>query len=214
MRKNYKRFTKKDIATIGGLISSDERFVPVKAQPGWFISNYARLASKRRNGTAVLIRTYFVNGYETIVTYSTSSGSRKPRMFMLPNLVATAFVNVPNWIHENEIIEVHHKRKVNHGEREYGTDFATNLIYLPKTIHKTVDVVREIGVCRRGLYKNMDFVSAAFEMGIDPYALVDVLRQEPDAIEDDYKYYDCLINYGGKPVDLEFRIIRGKYKRG
>ena len=83
-----------------------------------------------------------------------------------------------------------------------------------KTIHKTVDAVREIGVCHRGLYENMDFVSAAFSMGIDPYALADVLRQEPDAIEDDYKYYDCLINYGGKPVDLEFRIIRGRYKRG
>lgn len=214
MRKNYKRFTKKDIATIGGLIALDEKFVPVKKQPGWFISNYARLASKRKNGTAVLIRTFFVNGYETVVTYSTLSGSRKPQMFMIHNLVATAFVSVPKWIRENEIIEVHHKRKVNHNEREYGTDFATNLTYLPKTIHKTVDVVREIGVCRRGLYENMDFVSAAFEMGIDPYALVDVLRQEPDAIEDDYKYYDCLINYEGKPVDLEFRIIRGKYKRG
>ena len=109
---------------------------------------------------------------------------------------------------------MHHKRKVNHKEREYGTDFATNLTYLPKTIHKTVDAVREIGVCHRGLYEDMDFVSAAFSMGVDPYALADVLRQEPDAIEDDYKYYDCLINYGGKPVDLEFRIIRGKYKRG
>lgn len=214
MKKNYKRFTKKDIEAIGGLISPDERFVPVKAQPGWFISNHARLASKRRNGTAVLIRTFFINGYETVVTYSTLSGSRKPKMFMIHNLVVTAFVNVPDWIRENEIIEVHHKRKVNHKEREYGTDFATNLTYLPKTIHKTVDAVREIGVCRRGLYEDMDFVSAAFSMGIDPYALADVLRQEPDAIEDDYKYYDCLINYGGKPVDLEFRIIRGKYKRG
>lgn len=208
MQKNYKKFTKKDVATIGGLISPDERFVSVKAQPGWFISNYARLASKRRNGTAVLIRTFFINGYETVVTYSTLSGSRKPKMF------ATAFVNVPNWIRENEIIEVHHKRKVNHKKREYGTDFATNLTYLPKTIHKTVDAVREIGVCHRGLYEDMDFVSAAFSMGIDPYALADVLRQEPDAVEDDYKYYDCLINYGGMPVDLEFRIVREKYKRG
>ena len=207
MQKNYKKFTKKDVATIGGLISPDERFVSVKAQPGWFISNYARLASKRRNGTAVLIRTFFINGYETVVTYSTLSGSRKPKMFMIHNLVATAFVNVPNWIRENEIIEVHHKRKVNHKKREYGTD-------LPKTIHKTVDAVREIGVCHRGLYEDMDFVSAAFSMGIDPYALADVLRQEPDAVEDDYKYYDCLINYGGMPVDLEFRIVREKYKRG
>lgn len=190
MQKNYKKFTKKDVATIGGLISPDERFVSVKAQPGWFISNYARLASKRRNGTAVLIRTFFINGYETVVTYSTLSGSRKPKMFMI------------------------HKRKVNHKKREYGTDFATNLTYLPKTIHKTVDAVREIGVCHRGLYEDMDFVSAAFSMGIDPYALADVLRQEPDAVEDDYKYYDCLINYGGMPVDLEFRIVREKYKRG
>ena len=47
MKKNYKRFTKKDIEAIGGLISPDERFVPVKAQPRWFISNHARLASKR-----------------------------------------------------------------------------------------------------------------------------------------------------------------------
>lgn len=182
MQKNYKKFTKKDVATIGGLISPDERFVPIKAQPGWFISNYARLASKRRNGIAVLIRTYFVNGYETVVTYSTLSGSRMPKMFMIHNLVAT--------------------------------DFATNLTYLPKTIHKTVDAVREIGVCHRGLYENMDFVSAAFSMGIDPYALADVLRQVPDAVEDDYKYYDCLINYGGMPVDLEFRIVRERYKRG
>ena len=89
MQKNYKKFTKKDVATIGGLISPDERFVPIKAQPGWFISNYARLASKRRNGIAVLIRTYFVNGYETVVTYSTLSGSRMPKMFMIHNLVAT-----------------------------------------------------------------------------------------------------------------------------
>ena len=94
MKKNYKRFTKKDIEAIGGLISPDERFVPVKAQPGWFISNHARLASKRRNGTAVLIRTFFINGYETVVTYSTLSGSRKPKMFMIHNLVATAFTGL------------------------------------------------------------------------------------------------------------------------
>ena len=51
-------------------------------------------------------------------------------------------------------------------------------------------------------------------MGIDPYALADVIRQEPDSEDEDGKYYDCMLNYSGKPVDLEFRIFRYKTCRG
>lgn len=214
MQKNYKVFTRKDIKAIGGLISPDERFKVVKEQPGWFISNYARLASKRKNGTAVLLHPLFRNGYQGLVTYNRVNGKRVATEFKVHVLVASAFVNVPGWIRDNEIIEVHHRRKVNHAHAEYGTDFAENLTYLPKSIHKTVDAVREIGVCKGGVYQNMDFVSAAFYMGIDPYALADVIRQEPDSEDEDGKYYDCLVNYGGKPVDLEFRIFRYKTNRG
>ena len=76
MRKNYKVFTRKDVKAIGGLISPDERFKVVKEQPGWFISNYARLASKRKNGTAVLLHPLFRNGYQGLVTYNRVNGKR------------------------------------------------------------------------------------------------------------------------------------------
>ena len=52
---------KRDIDTIGGLIYPDEKFLPVKGESAIWVSNYARLLSKRK-GKPKILKTVFQKG--------------------------------------------------------------------------------------------------------------------------------------------------------
>ena len=144
--KFYENLSEKDIKAIGGLAAADEVFKEVPEVKGWFISNYGRLISKRKNGTARIVKTYFTNGYEHVVTYTEKGKNRTAKLYAIHQLVAQAFVKVPAWIKPHDIIEVHHIHRVNRKNRESGINFASNLSYLPKSLHKTVDVVADSSI--------------------------------------------------------------------
>lgn len=208
--KFYENLSEKDIKAIGGLAAADEVFKEVPEVKGWFISNYGRLISKRKNGTARIVKTYFTNGYEHVVTYTEKGKNRTAKLYAIHQLVAQAFVEVPAWIKPHDIIEVHHIRRVNRKNRVSGINCASNLSYLPKSLHKTVDVIAEIAVFEEGFYRQYDFVSAAERLHIDPYCLADIIRQEPTKRKGKCAYYQCTVNADGVAVDVNFRIIRTK----
>ena len=61
-----------------------------------------------------------------------------------------------------------------------------------------------------GIYRQYDFVKAAEHMGISPYTLADVVRQEPTSKKENWAYYQCAVNADGVAVDVDFRLIRTK----
>ncbi len=206
-KKYYEILSEKDIRAIGGRISADEEFKAVPAVKGWFISSEGRLISKRKGGNVKLVKTYFTGGYEHVTT---RINDRTGKAFTIHQLVAQAFLKVPEWINSGEIIEVHHIRRVNRKKRIAGTNAVSNLSYMPKSIHKTVDVIAEVAVKEKGFYRQYDFVTAAERMGISPYILADIVRQEPTRKEGKSAYYQCAVNSKGQAVDVDFRIIRTK----
>lgn len=206
-KKYYEVLSKKDIRAIGGRISADEEFKAVPEVKGWFISSEGRLISKRKGGNVKIVKTYFTTGYEHVTT---RINDRVGKKFAIHQLVAQAFVKVPAWIKANDIIEVHHITRVNRKERIAGIHAARNLTYLPKSIHRTVDVIAEIAVNEDGSYRQYDFVKAAERMGISPYTLADVVRQEPTSKKKNGAYYQCAVNADGVAVDVDFRMIRTK----
>ncbi len=168
-KKYYEVLSEKDIKTIGGRISADEEFKAVPAVKGWFVSSEGRLISKRKGGNVKIVKTYFTTGYEHVTT---RINDRVGKKFAVHQLVAQAFVKVPAWIKANDIIEVHHIIRVNRKERIAGIHAARNLTYLPKSIHRTVDVIADIAVNEGGLYRQYDFVTAAEHMGISHILLL------------------------------------------
>lgn len=203
----YKYLSENDIKSIGGRALADEEFKPVPEVRGWFISSEGRLISKRNGDHARLVKTYFTGGYEHVTT---RVNDRVGKIFTIHQLVAHAFVKVPEWIRPGEIIEVHHIKRVNRKKRMPGIDAANNITYMPKSIHKTVDVIAEIAVNEGGSYRQYDFVTAAEKLGISPYILADIVRQEPTRKEGKCAYYQCAVNSDGQAVDVDFRIIRTK----
>lgn len=206
-KKYYEILSEKDIKAIGGRISADEEFKAVPAVKGWFISSEGRLISKRKGGNVKLVKTYFTGGYEHVTT---RVNDRTGRFFTIHQLVAQAFLTVPEWIKPGDIIEIHHLIRVNRKKRIAGSHAARNLSYMPKTIHKTVDVIADIAVNEGGLYRQYDFVTAAERMGISTYTLADVVRQEPTSKKENWAYYQCAVNADGVAVDVDFRLIRTK----
>lgn len=206
-KRYYEELSEKDIKIIGGRISADEEFKAVPAVKGWFISSEGRLISKRKGGNVKLVKTYFTGGYEHVTT---RVNDRTGRFFTIHQLVAQAFLTVPEWIKPGDIIEIHHLIRVNRMKRIAGSHAARNLSYMPKTIHKTVDVIADIAVNEGGLYRQYDFVTAAERMGISPYTLADVVRQEPTSKEENWACYQCAVNVDGVAVDVDFRMIRTK----
>lgn len=208
--KKYYYLNENDIENIGGLIAPDEKFELVEEMPGWFISNYARLISTRKNGTAQLLQTVFKQGYESIATNIDVNGKNKSKCYALHKLVADAFVPVPEWVHENDITEVHHIKKVNREKRDLKTHYASNLTRLPVQVHKMVDKIAEIAVYKNGKYKTMDFVSAAFNMQISPYTLNQLIREQPSKKDGVYRVFDCSVNEKGVIRNVKFRITYRK----
>lgn len=205
--KYYEFLSEKDIRAIGGRISADEEFKAVPAVKGWFISSEGRLISKRKGGNVKLVKTYFTGGYEHVTT---RVNDRTGKFFTIHQLVAQAFLTVPEWIKPGDIIEIHHLIRVNRKKRIIGSHAARNLSYMPKTIHKTVDVISTIEVMESGIYRQYDFVTAAEHMGISPYNLAEIVRQEPTSKEENWAYYQCAVNADGVAVDVDFRMIRTK----
>lgn len=204
------RLYKRDIDAIGGLIYPDERFLPVKGESAIWVSNYARLLSKRK-GKPKILKTVFQNGYQRVTLPQAMYGKQKKHMYYLHKLVSEAFCDIPSWIKPGDKIETHHKKKINRDKDIIGINYANNLIYVPRKLHKAIDSISEIAVKQGKKWVTIDYEKAAEFYEISPYDFVQAIGnekfQKPTAKRGKYQYYNKKI---GKetPVQINVRIVR------
>ena len=101
MLGKYQTLYKKDIKEVGGLIAPDEEFRKAKGIRSVYVSNYGRVISKRV-GKPRLLKSHFSNGYHSI----TVENGTKRKCYFVHILVAKAFVEVPEWINEDDYKKV------------------------------------------------------------------------------------------------------------
>ncbi len=203
---------KRDINEIGGLLYPDEEFRPVKGESAIWISNYARVLSKRK-GKPRILKTVFQKGYQRLTLPQTIRGKRVKHMYYVHVLVAEAFCDIPQWVKPGERLEVHHIFSVNRLYDIAGINYARNLMYVPRKLHKAIDSIQEIAVKQKEKWVKMDFVTAAEYYEISPYEFLESFANEkykiPDKIRGKYQYYSKAIeSENGKIVTTDIRIIR------
>lgn len=204
--------SKKDIKEIGGLLYSDEEFRPVKGESAIWISNYARVLSKRK-GKPRILKTVFQKGYHRLTLPQTIRGKRVKHTYYVHVLVAQAFCKIPNWINWGDRLEVHHINSVNRENDIKEINYASNLMYVPRKLHKAIDSIQEIAVKQNGKWTKLDFISAAEYYKISPYEFLESFSNEkykiPDRIRGKYQYYSPIIKKdNGKNVRIDIRIVR------
>ena len=204
IRRNY--LTKKDIKIVGGLVAPDEEFRCVEGESALWISNYGRLLSKRKKNPRIL-KTVFQNGYHRISLPQRMYGKSIAPTYYIHVLVAKAFCPVAEWIRQSDAIEVHHINKVNRNRDILENDYANNLMWIPRKIHRAVDQIESIELCINGKWEVKDFVTAAEHMQMCPYGFIEMLQKnEPSKVVSQYIYYDMIINDEGKPKSIDCRI--------
>ena len=92
MRSNY--LSRADVETVGGKVAADEEFRHVKGETGIWISNYARVLSKRR-GKPRILKTVFQRGYHRLTLPQYMHGKKIKTMYYVHVLVAQAFCDIP-----------------------------------------------------------------------------------------------------------------------
>ncbi len=206
--KNLGYLTKIDIENIGGRIAFDEDFKKILGQPGFFISNYGRVVSKRQS-KAKLIKSGYYHGYERFSTQRTKNGRSKRYDFRVHALVAAAFVEIPQWINEEDYsnLQVHHYRKVSREVRVYGLNTANNLTYLPEAVHKFLHKHEYVEIFISDCYKKYGFLDACKKLKITPYDLMYVMKTQPVKEEADYIYYSADVNRdNGSKITVQIRF--------
>lgn len=203
---------KRDIEEIGGLLFPDEEFRPVKGESAIWISNYARVLSKRK-GKPRILKTVFQKGYQRLTLPQTIRGKRVKHRYYVHVLVAEAFCNIPKWVKLGERLEVHHILAVNRLCDIAGINYASNLMYVPRKLHKAIDSIEEIAVKKNENWIKMDFVMAAKYYGISPYEFLEAFANEkykiPNKIWGKYQYYSKFVDSeNGQDVVIDIRIIR------
>lgn len=143
---------KKDIELVGGLLYPDEEFRPVKGESSIWISNYARVLSKRK-GKPRILKTVFQKGYHRLTLPQTIRGKREKHMYYIHVLVAQTFCEIPDWINPGDKLEVHHINSVDREKDIEDINYASNLMYVPRRLHKAIDSIQEIAVNQNGKWQ-------------------------------------------------------------
>lgn len=203
---------KKDIELVGGLLYPDEEFRPIKGESSIWISNYARVLSKRK-GKPRILKTVFQKGYHRLTLPQTIRGKREKHMYYIHVLVAQTFCEIPDWINPGDKLEVHHINSVDREKDIEDINYASNLMYVPRSLHKAIDSIQEIAVNQNGKWVKRDFVTAAEHYGISPYEFLGAFANEkyktPDSIRGKYQYYSPTIKIDDeRNVEIDVRIIR------
>ena len=212
MKKRCNYLTKADIEAVGGKIATDEEFRHVKGETAIWVSNYARVISKRR-GKARVLQTVFQRGYHRLTLPQYMRGKKIKNMYYLHVLVAEAFCDIPDWVNPEDRLEVHHICSVDRVHDIGGINYAGNLMYVPRKLHKAIDSIAEIAVRTTNTWIKMTFVEAAKYYGISPYDFLEAFANEkyktPDKIHGKYQYYTPTIeSEGGKTITINIRIVR------
>lgn len=202
-------YTKKDISAIGGLIAPDEEFRPVPGESALWVSNYGRLLSKRQKNPH-LLNPVFQRGYRRVTLPQSVNGKYIKRSYYLHVLVAKCFCEIPEWIKPGDRIEVHHINAVDRIKDIEEINYASNLMFVPRKLHKAIDTIKEIAVKKGRNWVVMDFVSAADYYDLSPYEFVGAMSsekfQKPTAKRGKYQYYKKEV--GEKPVQINVRLVR------
>lgn len=214
-RKNYLyRLTKKDIREIGGLVAADEEFRKVKGESGIFISNYARIISKRRKNPRLLFP-QFHKGYYKLTFPQYRRGKKIKTMHYVHVLVARAFLVPGAWIKKGDTLEVHLIEPKSANNRSMSLHYADNLMFVPHCIHRAIDSITEIAIRNGDEWKVVDFVTAAGTFNISPYELMDAIGYEkhnqPTRKDEVYQYYHKTVESAGIDKEIYCRIRRRKY---
>jgi len=213
----------KDITAIGGIIAPDEEFRPIKGESAVWISNYGRVLSKRKSKPRLLqpilnrSKNPDANQYWRLHLPQTVRGKRVKHCYYIHRLVAETFLDVPEWIKENELLDVHHIRKIKGNENDPMINSYKNLMFVPRKIHAAVDSISEIAVKINGLWKKMDFIQASEYYGLTPYSFMEAIGNEkykvPDRTRGKYQYYHSVVETDdGNSVLIDVRIIRTRDK--
>lgn len=210
IRCNY--LTRADIEAIGGKIATDEEFSHVKGETAIWVSNYARIISKRR-GKARILKTVFQKGYHRLTLPQYMRGKKVKHMYYVHVLVAKAFCPIPEWIKPGDRLEAHHIHSVDRVHDISWINYASNIMYVPRKLHKAIDSLVEIAVRKNNMWVKMDFVSAAEYYGVSPYEFLESFANEkhkiPDKIWRKYQYYSPVIrSENGENIMLNIRIVR------
>lgn len=212
MKKRCNYLTKADIEGLGGKIAADEEFRHVKGETAIWVSNYARIISKRR-GKARILKTVFQKGYHRLTLPQYMRGKKVKHMYYVHVLVAKAFCDIPDWIKPGDRLEAHHIHSVDREHDITWINYVSNLMYVPRKLHKAIDSLDEIAVRKNSVWVKMTFVEAAEYYGISPYEFLGSFSNEkkkiPDKIRGKYQYYTPTIkSENGKTVKIDIRIVR------
>ena len=205
---NY--LTRKDIKSIGGLIADDEIFMPCKGIRSIFVSNYARVISKRCK-KARLLKAYFSQGYHYL-TLESLNGKCGRKCYSIHRLVAIAFCPVAEWIKDGEKLDVHHIIAVDPNVDDPTLDYASNLIWLPKGIHKYVDKIEKMQVRQNNRWKSMQLLDVAEYYGISPYDLCKFIhkRKWHNHKQVMTQIYKGCVQLSDRIIEMEIKVKRGK----
>ena len=108
---------------------------------------------------------------------------------------------------------MHHIKSVDREKDIEGINYASNLVYVPRKLHKAIDSIQEIAVKQNSKWIKMDFVRAAEHYGISPYEFLEAFANEkyklPDRIRGKYQYYSPTIKMdNGRNVRIDIKIVR------
>lgn len=200
---------KSDLDAIGGLIFPDEEFRPVKGESSIWVSNYARLLSKRK-GKPKIIKTVFQKGYHRVTLPQTMYNKKIQKMYYLHVLVARAFCEVPEWIKPEDKIETHHIKRIDHQKDIECVNYAENLVYVPRKLHKAIDSIAEISVKQGRKWVILNYEKAAEYYDLSPYDFLKAIGnekyQKPTTIRGKYQYYKKEV--GENQTQINVRIVR------
>lgn len=214
---------KKDIQLIGGLIAPDEEFRSIKGESAVWISNYGRVISKRKGKPRLLqpilnkSKNPDANQYWRLYLPQTIRGKHVKRCYYIHRLVAETFLDIPDWIKENDLLDIHHIRKIRGNEYDPMINSYKNLMFIPRKIHAAVDSISEIAVRVNSVWKKMDFIQASNYYGLTPYNFMEAIGNEkykvPDRIRGKYQYYRSVVTTDdGNVVSIDVRIVRTRDK--
>lgn len=194
---------KSDIDKVGGLLYEDEEFRKFPGESALWISQYGRIISKRKRHPR-LLSTVFQKGYYRITLPFGKYGVTGKHMYYVHSVVAEVFCNLPEWIHEKDKIEVHHIEPVDRVEGDRKLHYASNLMYVPRKLHKAFDTILKIDIKLNSKWVTKDLVTAAEALDMSPYEIIEEIGNEkkkpPIKTKGIYSYY--MVN------GAEVRIVR------
>lgn len=218
MKNRINYLALKDIRAVGDLIATDEEFRHVEGETAIFVSNYGRIISKRR-GNPRLIKSQFQNGYYRVTLPQYMYGKSVKHMYYVHFLVGRAFLHQAKWIKIDDKIEIHHINRIAKDNKDRSLHYASNLVYVPRKLHKAIDSIEHIFVKHGKNWLEMGYEEASEYYDLSPYDFLNSFGNEkkhkPTSKKNGYQYYKIdVISDDGRITPINLKIKRSTYNKG